>query len=52
MLRETDMNFGRKTSCANCHQHTVPQIGERIQHGGNEHITGYATDRVEMDMHA
>ena len=31
-------------------QHARPKIREGIEQGGNEHITGDATDRIEVDV--
>ena len=31
-------------------QHARPKIREGIEQGGNEHITGDAADRIEVDV--
>ena len=41
----------RQPASADRLQHSLPQIREGVQHGGDEHVAGHAADGVEVEVH-
>ncbi len=41
----------RQSAGADRLQHSIPQMGKGVQHGGDEHVAGHAADGVEVEMH-
>src|SRR5213075_60384 len=51
MLDHTAHDPARQSRGRDRLEHAVAQIGESIEHGGDEHVARYTADGVEMDVH-
>jgi hypothetical protein len=52
MLVERNRPGGRDSGCIDSSQRIRRKLRARIQHCSDEHVTGYAAQGVELNMHA